>query len=292
VAFINAPDGTELFYNDWGAGRPVVLIHGWPLHSDMWEYQSNFLVSHGLRVVAYDRRGFGRSGQPWGGYDYDTFADDLKALLDHLDLQDAALVGFSMGGGEVARYIGRYGSARVGKAVLVSAVTPFLVRSENNPEGVERSTFDQMIEGLSQDRPHFLAGFGKQFFGAGLLNFEVSAEIQQWALMMGLQGSARATLECVRAFSETDFRSDLRSFRVPTLIVHGDNDVTVPIDKSARLAAALIPNAEMKVYSGAPHALVLTDKDQFNQDLLAFINTPGNVATKDRARAMKAVALS
>lgn len=290
MPFIEADDGTELFYNDWGAGRPVVLIHGWPLQSDMWEYQTNFLVANGLRVVAYDRRGFGRSAQPWGGYDYDTLADDLQAVLDHLDLQDVTLVGFSMGGGEVARYIGRHGAARVGKAVLVSSVTPFLARGEDNPDGVDRSVFDQMIEGLMQDRPHFLAGFGKQFFGAGLLNFNVSTEIQQWALMMAMQASARATLECVRAFSQTDFRADLRSFRVPTLIVHGDGDATVPIAKSARLTAALVPDAELVEYSGAPHALVVTDKDRFNQDLLAFIEAPGNFAAPARTQFSPAMA--
>jgi len=271
MPFIETADKTTLFYNDWGSGRPVVLIHGWPLDSDMWEYQSVVLASQGLRVIAYDRRGFGRSGQPWSGYDYDTLADDLKALLDKLDLQDVTLVGFSMGGGEVARYMGRHGAARVAKAVLISAVTPYLVQAPDNPDGVPRGAFDQMVEGLEKDRPSFLATFGKQFFGAGLLNFTVTSEILQWASMMALLGSPKGTIDCVRAFSETDFRRDMAAFRVPTLVIHGDGDATVPLDKSGRIAAAMIPGAELKVYPGAPHALFFTEKDRLNQDLLAFI---------------------
>ncbi len=271
MPFIETADGTSLFYNDWGAGKPVVLIHGWPLHADMWEYQSVFLASHGFRVITYDRRGFGRSSQPWAGYDYDTFADDLKALLDKLDLQDVTLAGFSMGGGEVARYIGRHAGARVSKAVLISAVTPYLVKTADNPEGVDRSVFDQMIAGLEKDRPNFLSTFGKAFFGAGLLNFTVTAEILQWAANMALAGSAKATLDCVRAFSEADFRGDLARFRVPTLIIHGDSDGTVPAEKSARRAAALVPGAVLKEYAGAPHGLFFTEKDRLNRDLLEFI---------------------
>ena len=271
MPFIETADKTSLFYNDWGSGRPVVLIHGWPLDSDMWEYQSVFLAGHGLRVITYDRRGFGRSSQPWSGYDYDTLADDLKTLLDQLNLTDVTLVGFSMGGGEVARYIGRHNGGRVAKAALISAVTPYLLRTAENPDGVDRGTFDQMIQGLEKDRPNFLATFGKQFFGAGMLNFTVTTEILQWSLMMAMLGSPKATIDCVRAFSETDFRRDLAAFRVPTLIVHGDADATVPIDKSGRIAASLIPGSELKTYSGAPHALFFTEKDRLNQDLLAFI---------------------
>jgi len=271
MPFIETQDKTTLFYNDWGSGRPVVLIHGWPLDSDMWEYQSVFLASQGLRVIAYDRRGFGRSSQPWNGYDYDTLADDLKAVLDKLDLQDVTLVGFSMGGGEVARYMGRHGEARVARAVLVSAVTPYLLQTADNPDGVPRATFDEMAAGLQKDRPHFLATFGKQFFGAGLLNFTVTNEILQWASMMALLGSPRATLECVRAFSETDFRGDMGAFKVPTLIIHGESDATVPADKSGRVAAAMIQGAELKIYAGAPHALMFTEKDRLNQDLLGFV---------------------
>ena len=271
MPFIETADKTTLFYNDWGSGNPIVLIHGWPLDSDMWEYQSVFLASQGLRVVAYDRRGFGRSSQPWSGYDYDTLADDLKAVLDHLDLAAVTLAGFSMGGGEVARYMSRHGGARVAKAALISAVTPYMLKSPDNPDGVDRGTFDQMVEGLRKDRPNFLATFGKQFFGAGLLNFTVTTEILQWSLMMAMLGSAKATQDCVRAFSETDFRADMAAFRVPTLVIHGDGDATVPLDKSGRVAASMIADAELKVYAGAPHGLFFTEKDRLNQDLLAFV---------------------
>jgi pimeloyl-ACP methyl ester carboxylesterase len=246
MPFLETSDTTKLYYNDWGSGRPVVLIHGWPLNADMWEYQAVFLASQGLRVITYDRRGFGRSSQPWSGYDYDTLAADLAGVLETLDVHDATLVGFSMGGGEVARYIGKHGGARVAKAVLVSAVTPYLLKTPNNPDGVDKSVFDQMIDGLRNDRPHFLANFGKQFFGAGLLNFEVTAEILNWSLMMALQASPKATLDCVRAFSETDFRGDLAAFRVATLVIHGSGDATVPVEKAGRPASELIAGADYK----------------------------------------------
>jgi pimeloyl-ACP methyl ester carboxylesterase len=271
MPFIETADKTTLFYNDWGSGRPVVLIHGWPLDSDMWEYQAQHLASRGRRVIAYDRRGFGRSSQPWHGYDYDTLADDLKSVLDTLNLGDVTLVGFSMGGGEVARYMGRHGGVRVGRTVLISAVTPFLLQSPDNPDGVDAATFDAMRDGLLHDRPAFLAAFGKQFYGAGLLNFAVSSEILQWSLMMALRGSARATYECIRAFSETDFRSDMAAFNVPTLIIHGDSDATVPLEKSARRAAEMISGAELFTYSGAPHGLMVTEKERLRVDLLDFI---------------------
>ncbi len=271
MPFTETRDGTRIFFNDWGAGRPVVLIHGWPLNADMWEYQATALASRGLRVISYDRRGFGRSDQPWSGYDYDALADDLHDLMEKLDLRDAALVGFSMGGGEVARYLSRHGAGRVSRAVLVAAVTPMLLRTADHPDGVDRSVFDGIVEGLRADRPHFLAEFSKKFFGAGLLNFTVTAEILQWAQSLALQGSPRATIECVRAFSETDFRADMAAFTVPTLVIHGDADQTVPLDVSGREAARMIPGAELKVYDGAPHALFFTEKDQLNADLMAFV---------------------
>ena len=271
MPFIKSADGTELFYNDWGSGKPVVLIHGWPLNSAMWEYQAPVLASNGLRVIAYDRRGFGKSGQPWSGYDYDTLAADLQAVMETLDLQGATLVGFSMGGGEVARYLSRYGAARVAKAVLLSAVTPFLLKTADHPDGADQGIFDQMLDGLATDRPHFLATFGKQFFGAGLLNFTVTAEILQWALWMAMAASPKATTECVRAFSGTDFRSDMAAFTMPTLVIHGTSDATVPIDISARQAALMIPGAQLLEYEGAPHASFFVAKDRLNVDLLAFI---------------------
>ncbi len=270
MAFVQTKDGTSLFMNDWGQGRPIVLVHGWPLNADMWEYSSTYLASQGFRVVTYDRRGFGRSSQPWSGYDYDTLADDLAAVMDHLDLHDAVLVGFSMGGGEVARYLARHGMARVSKAVLVAAVTPYLLKDASNPHGVDAKVFEQMIEGIETDRPGFLAPFGKAFFGAGLLNFSVSSEILQWAQGMALQGSMRATLECARAFSSTDFRADLPKITVPTLVIHGDADATVPIEASARQAIKLLPHGRLVEYSGAPHALMYTERDRLNADLIAF----------------------
>ena len=199
-----------------------------------------------------------------------TDVDALKAMMDGLNLEGATLVGFSMGGGEVARYMSRHGGARVAKAVLVAAVTPYMLQAPDNPDGVPRSIFDGMIEGLQKDRPHFLATFGKQFFGAGLLNFTVTPEILQWSLMMAMLGSPKATLDCVRAFSETDFRPDMAALRVPSLVIHGDGDAVVPVEKSGRIVAKMIPGAQLLEYSGAPHGLFFTEKDRLNQDLLAF----------------------
>jgi pimeloyl-ACP methyl ester carboxylesterase len=271
MPFVETQDGTRIHYNDWGTGRPVVLVHGWPLDADMWEYQAVHLARRGCRVITYDRRGFGRSSQPWSGYDYDTMAGDLAALLEKLDLSGVTLVGFSMGGGEVARYVGRHGTARLARVAFVAAVTPYLLRGPTNEDGVDRGVFDQIVAGIEADRPGFLAGFGKTFYGAGLLNFSVSSEILQWSFNMAMLGSLKATLDCVRAFSETDFRDDLRALDVPTLIVHGDADATVPLAASAEKTAALVPHAELKVYGGAPHGLTYTEKDRLNADLLAFI---------------------
>ncbi len=271
MPFVEAADGTELFYNDWGVGKPVVLIHGWPLNSGMWEYQAPVLAASGLRVIAYDRRGFGKSGQPWNGYDYDTLAGDLHTLMETLDLHDATLVGFSMGGGEVARYLSRHGAQRVAKAVLLSAVTPFLLKTADHPDGADQSVFDKMLDGLAADRPNFLAAFGKQFFGAGLLNFTVTTEILEWALWMAMAGSPKATTDCVRAFSATDFRGDMKAFTMPTLVIHGTADATVPIAISGHEAARMIPGAQLLEYDGAPHATFFVSKDRLNADLLAFI---------------------
>ena len=272
MAYIETRGGTKLFYKDWGHGDPVVFIHGWPLNADMWEYQMPTLAHAGLRCIAYDRRGFGRSDQPWTGYDYDTLADDLAALLDGLDLKRVTLVGFSMGGGEVARYLSRHGSGRVARAVLLAAVTPFLLKTADNPNGADKAVFDDMVAGLEKDRPDFLTDFGKLFFGAGMLNFSVSSAILQWSQSMALQASPKATVDCVRAFGTTDFRPDMAAFAgVPTLIIHGTSDGPVPIDASGRAAAKLIPHAELKEYSGAPHALFFTEKDRLNADLLAFV---------------------
>ena len=271
MPFIKSADGAQIFYRDHGQGAPVVLIHGWPLNGDMWEYQVPALVEAGHRVITYDRRGFGHSDQTWTGYDYDTFADDLKALLDGLDLNGVSLVGFSMGGGEIARYVGRHGTARLAKAVLVSAVTPYMLKTEQHENGAPRSTFDEMVEGLRDDRPHFLAGFGETFFGVGMLTSPVSDEMLDWAQVHALKASPKATIDCVRAFSETDFRADLPKLTVPTLVIHGDDDQTVPIDISGREAVKLVPGAQLKEYEGAPHGLFITHKEMLNADLVAFL---------------------
>lgn len=273
MPYLTVNDDVNLYYNDWGSGKPIVLIHGWPLDADMWSEQAVYLAERGHRVITYDRRGFGRSSQPWNGYEYDTLAADLNAVLEKLDLSGATLVGFSMGGGEVARYLSTYGTSRVAKAALVASVTPYLLKTDDNPDGVAQSVFDGILAGLKSDRASFLASFGKMFFGQGLLERPVSSEILQWSWNMAMLGSYRATLECVKAFSATDFRQDLAAFTIPTLIIHGTADKTVPIDNSARRVAAQIPHATLLEYDGEPHGLILTAKDRLNEDLLNFVQS-------------------
>ena len=269
-------ESVELFYQDLGKGKPVVLIHGWPLSHEMWEYQMLELPKHGLRAIAYDRRGFGRSSKPWDGYDYDTLADDLKAVLDALDLQDVTLVGFSMGGGEVARYMSRHRGARVARVAFVAAVTPFMLKTEDNPTGVDRSTFDQMIEGLEKDRADFLSTFGQKFYGTGMLSaagvtgLSVSDAVLDWTQMLAMRGSLKATIDCVRAFGETDFREDLKQISVPALVIHGEADQTVPIAVGGEQTAKLLAGSEFRRYGGAPHGLFLPQKDKLNRDLINF----------------------
>jgi pimeloyl-ACP methyl ester carboxylesterase len=262
----------EINYVDYGQGNPVVLIHGWPLDHQSWEYQLAELPLHGVRVVAYDRRGFGKSSKPWNGYDYDTLADDLKAVLDELDLQNVTLVGFSMGGGEVARYMSRHQGARVSKVVFVSAVTPNLLKTEDNPEGVDKSTFDDMLKNLGKDRPDFLASFFKDFYGVSTLSHPLSQASLDWSQSIALQATPRATTECVKAFSATDFRQDLKGIKVPALFIHGDADKTVPLDNSAKRAAKLVPGAQLVVYEGEAHGLNATAPDRLNRDLLTFVS--------------------
>ncbi len=269
MPLIETQDGTDLFFRDLGEGAPVVLIHGWPLNGDMWEYQIGALVEAGFRCIAYDRRGFGQSDQPWNGYDYDTFADDLADLIEVLDLQDVALVGFSMGGGEVARYIGRHGTSRLSKAVLMGAVPPFLLQTPDHPEGAPQAVFDGMIAGIKADRPQFFIEFSKGFFG--LPDNKVSQGILDWTLMHALKASPKGTVDCVTAFGTTDFREDLPKFDIPTLIQHGDADAIVPIAISARKAAEMIPGAVLMEYAGAPHGLFYTHRDAVNADLIAFL---------------------
>ena len=271
MPFLATTDKTELFYNDWGTGTPIVLIHGWPVTSAMWEYQAAPLVEAGFRVIAYDRRGFGKSSQPYAGYDYDTLADDLSAVLEHLDLDGAVLVGFSMGGGEVARYMSRHAGKRVAKAALVAAVTPYLLKTADNPDGVDASVFEGILDGLREDRPHFLAGFAKMFFNAGLLNFDVSAEILQQFVAQALEASPKATLDCIAAFGRTDFRDDLTKVDVPTLVIHGDSDAIVPFEVSGRRSAEAIAGSTLVVVEGAPHGFNVSHAERFNDELIRFL---------------------
>ncbi|WP_299284351.1 alpha/beta hydrolase [uncultured Mucilaginibacter sp.] len=261
----------KIFYQDLGQGKPVVLIHGWPLTSDSWEYQLNELPAHGFRVIAYDRRGFGKSDKPWGNYDYSTLASDLKALLDELDLNEVTLVGFSMGGGEVIRYLSLYGSERIAKIVLVSSIIPYLLKTDDNPEGVPQKMFDEFETQLRDDRPKFLAAFGKQFYNDSLLKPVVSSEMLDWTQMLALTGSGKATIDCMKAFSSTDFRAEVSTVKVPTLIIHGDDDQTVPIKTSGEQASKLLPDAKFIIYKGAPHGLFITEKEKLTADLVDFI---------------------
>ena len=260
----------KLFYTDLGSGSPVVLIHGWPLSHEMWDYQLAELPKHNMRVIAYDRRGFGKSTQTWDGYDYDTLADDLKAVLDELDLQNVTLVGFSMGGGEVARYMGRHGGARVSRVAFVSSVTPYMLKTSDNPDGADESVFQEIYDGLKKDRADFLQTFGKQFYGNSLISHPASDAQLQGDFNRAYVASQKATLDCARAFAETDFRADLAKITVPTLIIHGDSDKTVPIEVSAERTAEAIPSAHYIVYEGDAHGLFYLQKDRLNQDLIAF----------------------
>jgi non-heme chloroperoxidase len=266
---VNGED-IRLHYTDQGQGAPVVLIHGWPQSHEAWAYQLGELPKHGLRVVAYTRRGFGNSSQPFEGYDYDTLADDLKAVLDTLNLQNVTLVGFSMGGGEVARYMSRHGGARVARVAFVSSVTPYLLQTDDNPDGVDKSTFDDIQDNLAKDRFDFLQTFGKQFYGEGLLSKPVSQAVLDWSFGLATLGSHQATVACGHAFAETDFRQDVASIQVPALIIHGEADKTVPIQNSAERMNQHLPHATFIAYDGAPHGLHITEKDKFNRDLIAF----------------------
>ena len=277
MPFVEAPDGTEIYYRDWGTGTPVVLIHGWPLNSDMWEKQATFLAEHGCRVISHDRRGFGRSGKPWNGYNYDTFAADLNALMQKLDVSGATLVGFSMGGGEVVRYLSRYGSDRVAKAVLVSAVPPYLAKGPDNPDGVDPKIFVQIEEQIRKDRPAFLQSFAPMFYGRTMLNHTVSEAVLDWTQHMAYMGTLRSTLASAEAFATTDFREEMKLITVPVRVIHGTGDETVPIDASGRRSAKILPNANLSEYSGEPHGLFLTSADKLNAELLEFIGGSGSV---------------
>jgi non-heme chloroperoxidase len=268
---ISTRDGTQLYYKDWGAGRPVVFSHGWPLTSDAWESQMVFLAANGYRCIAHDRRGHGRSSQPWNGNEMDTYADDLAELLDVLDVKGATLIGHSTGGGEVARYIGRHGTARVAKAVLVGSVTPLMLRTNANPEGLPIDVFDGIRKGVSADRSQFFKDLTTPFYGANRAGAKISQGTRDAFWLQGMMGGLKNEFDCIKAFSETDFTEDLEKFEVPTLIIHGDDDQIVPIRASAMATSKLVKNATLKVYPGGPHGLADTHKDQLNADLLAFI---------------------
>ena len=268
---VTATDKSRLYVKDWGSGRPVILIHGWPLSADSWDDQAMAIANAGHRAIAYDRRGFGRSSQPWTGYDYDTLADDLAAVIEQTVAQDAVLVGFSMGGGEVARYMSRHGGKSVAQAVLISSVLPFRLKTADNPAGTEQAAFDKTALALNEDRPAFLAGFFRTFFGADTAQDPVSDELLAWARSVAMQASLKATLECLKSFSSTDFRSDLAAFDVPTLIIHGTEDKTVPIDASSRAAAKGIQHGTLVEYDGAPHGVFATHKRRLTQDLIDFL---------------------
>lgn len=268
---ITLKDNTTLYYKDWGSGRPVTFSHGWPLNADAWDEQMLFLASRGFRCIAHDPRGHGRSSQPWDGNDLDHYADDLSELLEALDITDAIMIGHSTGGGEVTRYIGRHGTRRVAKAVLVSAIPPLMLKTDANPDGLGIGVFDEIRAGLLRDRSEFYRELSVPFYGANRPGSNVSQGVKDmfwaWSMQVGLRGA----YDCVRAFSETDLTEDLEKIDVPTLIIHGDDDQIVPIVSSALRSAKIVKGATLKIYPGAPHGLMVTHRDQFHEDLLAFL---------------------
>lgn len=264
-------DGTQIYYKDWGAGQPVVFSHGWPLSADAWEDQMFFLGERGFRVIAHDRRGHGRSEQPWAGNDMDTYSDDLATLVQTLDLTNVIHVGHSTGGGEVARYIGRHGTKRMAKAVLISAVPPLMLKTDANPGGLPIDVFDGIRANVVADRSQFFKDLSEPFYGLNRPSAKASQGLRDWFWLQGMQAGFKNAFDCIRAFSETDQTNDLKKFDVPTLIIHGDDDQIVPIGAAAMLSAKLVKDSTLKVYSGAPHGLTATHKVQVNNDLLAFI---------------------
>jgi non-heme chloroperoxidase len=277
VGYITATNATagnaEIFYKDWGTGQPVVFSHGWPLNADAWDDQLLLVAANGYRAIAHDRRGHGRSSQTWGGNDLDTYADDLSAVIEALDLRDIVLVGHSTGGGEVVRYVGRHGTSRVAKVLTVGAIPPLMLKTAANPGGTPIEAFDAIRAGVSGDRSQFYKDLSAPFYGANRPDSTVSQGVRDafwlWSMQVGLKGA----YDCVKAFSETDLTEDLKKIDVPMLLIHGDDDQIVPIADSAELSVKLVPNATLKVYPGAPHGLFTTHKTQFNADLLAFLKS-------------------
>jgi non-heme chloroperoxidase len=268
---ITVNDGTRIYYKDWGSGQPVVFSHGWPLSADAWDDQMVFLAQRGYRCIAHDRRGHGRSSQPWGGNEMDTYADDLAALVQALDLRQAIHVGHSTGGGEVARYIGRHGTSRVAKAVLIGAVPPLMLKTAANPGGLPIEAFDAIRAGVMADRSQFFKDLTLPFYGANRSGAKVSQGVRDSFWMQGMQAGFKGVIDCIKAFSETDFTDDLKRIDVPTLILHGDDDQIVPIGASAMLSSKLVKNSTLKVYPGFSHGMCTVNKDHVNTDLLAFI---------------------
>jgi non-heme chloroperoxidase len=271
MSTITTKDGTEIYYKDWGTGRPITFSHGWPLNADAWDDQMSFLASHGYRCIAHDRRGHGRSSQSWDGNNMNTYADDLSELFEALDLNDAVTIGHSTGGGEVTRYLGRHGTKRVSKAVLVSAVPPLMVKTPANPGGLPIEVFNDIRIGVAGDRSQYYRELSLPFFGANRPGSKVSQGVKDAFWLWSMQAGQRGSYECIKAFSETDLTEDLKKIDVPTLVLHGDDDQIVPIADSALLSSKIVKDAMLKVYPGGPHGLFATHKEQLDNDLLAFI---------------------
>jgi len=273
TGMIKTRDGTHIFYKDWGTGQPVVFSHGWPLNADAWDDQLFFVASNDYRAIAHDRRGHGRSSQPWDGNDLDTYADDLAALIEQLDLKDVVLVGHSTGGGEVTRYIGRHGTDRVAKAVLVGAIPPLMLQTPSNPNGTPIDAFNALRASVVADRSQFYKDLSAPFYGANRPGSKVSQGVRDMFWLWSMQVGFKGAYDCIKAFSETDLTEDLKRIDVPTLIIHGDDDQIVPIGASALLSSKIVKDVTLKIYPGAPHGLMATHKEQFNSDLLAFLGT-------------------